>query len=294
MGRLTLNVLLSFAQFEREVTSERIRDKIAASKRKGLWVGGMVPLGYETKDRKVTVNEDEAERVRTIFRSYLRARQPQSADGGPAQARDRHQGAHAQDRPDDRRDPVHPWPARPISSATASIIGEVVFKGEVLPGEQPAILDRELFEAVQVKLSEQQQSSRVSRTKSESLLTGRIFDDRGNRMTPSHARKRGNRYRYYLSSALSRDSPNVPDPCGACLPPRSRYSSHLLFASTSTNPIKPMTESSSMPMLLGSKSKRTSWSSSYSPTPRQARRQTPDGRQKMEPTLLHVSWQKTP
>jgi DNA invertase Pin-like site-specific DNA recombinase len=72
MGRLTLNVLLSFAQFEREVTSERIRDKIAASKRKGLWVGGMAPLGYDTKDRKITVNKDEAERVRTIFRSYLK------------------------------------------------------------------------------------------------------------------------------------------------------------------------------------------------------------------------------
>jgi site-specific DNA recombinase len=73
MGRLTLNVLLSFAQFEREVTSERIRDKIAASKRKGLWVGGMVPLGYDTKDRKISINEAEADRVRTIFRSYLKA-----------------------------------------------------------------------------------------------------------------------------------------------------------------------------------------------------------------------------
>src|SRR5437764_12008288 len=71
MGRLTLNVLLSFAQFEREVTSERIRDKVAASKRKGLWVGGMAPLGYDTKDRKITVNLAEAECVRTIFRTYL-------------------------------------------------------------------------------------------------------------------------------------------------------------------------------------------------------------------------------
>jgi DNA invertase Pin-like site-specific DNA recombinase len=71
MGRLTLNVLLSFAQFEREVTSERIRDKIAASKRKGLWVGGMAPLGYDTKDRKITINDAEADRVRDIFRSYL-------------------------------------------------------------------------------------------------------------------------------------------------------------------------------------------------------------------------------
>ena len=72
MGRLTLNVLLSFAQFEREVTSERIRDKIAASKRKGLWVGGMAPLGYDTKDRRITINEPEAETVTTIFRSYLK------------------------------------------------------------------------------------------------------------------------------------------------------------------------------------------------------------------------------
>src|SRR5436305_15259849 len=71
MGRLTLNVLLSFAQFEREVTSERIRDKIAASKRKGLWVGGMVPLGYDSRDRRICVNETEAERVRTVFQSYL-------------------------------------------------------------------------------------------------------------------------------------------------------------------------------------------------------------------------------
>src|SRR6187455_1811197 len=72
MGRLTLNVLMSFAQFEREVTSERIRDKIAASKRKGLWVGGMAPLGYDTRERKITVNKAEAEAVRTIFRSYLK------------------------------------------------------------------------------------------------------------------------------------------------------------------------------------------------------------------------------
>ena len=85
MGRLTLNVLLSFAQFEREVTSERIRDKIAASKRKGLWVGGMAPLGYDTKDRKISVNEAEAEQVRSIFSCYISpAWQPQSADGGSA------------------------------------------------------------------------------------------------------------------------------------------------------------------------------------------------------------------
>ena len=112
MGRLTLNVLLSFAQFEREVTSERIRDKIAASKRKGLWVGGMAPLGYDTKDRKITVNEAEADRVRTIFQSYLQAGQPQPADGGFARAWPRHQGPDPEDRPDRRRHSLHTWPAR--------------------------------------------------------------------------------------------------------------------------------------------------------------------------------------
>ena len=81
MGRLTLNVLLSFAQFEREVTSERIRDKIAASKRKGLWVGGMAPLGYDTKDRKITVNEPEAESRPDDLSKLSRARKPQSAHG---------------------------------------------------------------------------------------------------------------------------------------------------------------------------------------------------------------------
>ena len=116
MGRLTLNVLLSFAQFEREVTSERIRDKIAASKRKGLWVGGIAPLGYATKDRKIVVVEEEAERVRTIFRQLSRAWQPQPADGRPSRAGDRHQGAISQDRAHGWRDPVHPRPARPFSA----------------------------------------------------------------------------------------------------------------------------------------------------------------------------------
>jgi site-specific DNA recombinase len=114
MGRLTLNVLLSFAQFEREVTSERIRDKIAASKRKGLWVGGIAPLGYATKDRKIVVVEEEAERVRTIFRRYLEL--GSLTDGRPARAGDRHEGAISQARRNDRRNPIHPRPARPSSA----------------------------------------------------------------------------------------------------------------------------------------------------------------------------------
>ena len=94
MGRLTLNVLLSFAQFEREVTGERIRDKIAASKKKGLWVGGVVPLGYEVREKKLIVNEEEAATVRLIFARYLDTRLAAGAAAGPARARDRHPKAN--------------------------------------------------------------------------------------------------------------------------------------------------------------------------------------------------------
>jgi site-specific DNA recombinase len=201
MGRLTLNVLLSFAQFEREVTSERIRDKIGASKRKGLWVGGMVPLGYETKDRKIVVVEAEAERVRTIFRSYLefgslhRLMADLRKGGIVTKVRSLKSG---------RTIGGIPITSGPLAHLLRNrfYIGEVVFKGEVFPGQQPAILDRVLFEAVQAKLSDQRTNHRAARVKSDSLLIGRIYDDRGNRMSPSHARKQGIRYRYYISTPL--------------------------------------------------------------------------------------------
>jgi site-specific DNA recombinase len=201
MGRLTLNVLLSFAQFEREVTSERIRDKIAASKRKGLWVGGMVPLGYDSRDRRITLNEAEAERVRTIFRSYLKL-----GSLNLLMAELRKQGIATKVRilKTGRKVGGIPFTRGPLAHLLRNrfYIGEVPFKGEILKGEQPAILDRELFEAVQTKLSGQATNHKATRMKSEALLAGRIFDDRGNRMSPTHARKRGIKYRYYLSSAL--------------------------------------------------------------------------------------------
>jgi site-specific DNA recombinase len=201
MGRLTLNVLLSFAQFEREVTSERIRDKIAASKRKGLWVGGMAPLGYDTKDRKISINEAEADRVRTIFRSYLRLGSLNllmvdlRKQGIVTKVRTLKTGATVGGIPFTRGPLAHLLRNR-------FYIGEVVFKGEILAGEQPGIINRDLFDAVQARLSEQVNNHKTARLKSEALLTGRIFDDRGNRMSPSHARKGGIKYRYYLSSAL--------------------------------------------------------------------------------------------
>jgi site-specific DNA recombinase len=201
MGRLTLNVLLSFAQFEREVTSERIRDKIAASKRKGLWVGGMVPLGYDTKDRKISVNEAEAEQVRTIFRTYLKV-----GSLNLLMAELRQQGILTKTRTLKSGETVGgiPFTRGPLAHLLRNrfYVGEVAFKGEVLNGEQSAIFDRDLFDAVQVRLDAQASNNVIARTNSEALLAGRIFDDRGNRMSPSHARKGGVRYHYYLSSAL--------------------------------------------------------------------------------------------
>ncbi len=201
MGRLTLNVLLSFAQFEREVTSERIRDKIAASKRKGLWVGGMAPLGYETKDRKIVVVEEEAERVRTIFRSYLHLG---SLDRLMADLRKRGIVTKVRSLKTGQTVGGIAFTRGPLGHLLRNrfYIGEVVYKGEVFPGEQPAILDRDLFDAVQAKLSGQRTDHRAARDKSESLLIGRIYDDLGSRMSPSHARKQGIKYRYYVSSPL--------------------------------------------------------------------------------------------
>ena len=201
MGRLTLNVLLSFAQFEREVTSERIRDKIAASKRKGLWVGGMAPLGYDTKDRKISVNEAEADRVRTIFRSYLKLGSLNLLMGDL-----RRRGIVTKVRTLKTGQSVGgiPFTRGPLAHLLRNrfYIGEVAFKGEVLAGEQPAIVDRDLFDAVQSKLNEQKNIRTTTRMKSEALLAGLIFDDRGHRMSPSHANKAGVKYRYYLSAAL--------------------------------------------------------------------------------------------
>ena len=154
MGRLTLNVLLSFAQFEREVTSERIRDKIGASKRKGLWVGGVVPLGYHAKDRKITVVEEEAKVVRHIFQRYLELGSLNLllADLRTADIRTkiRHLSSG-------RTIGGIPFTRGPLAYFLRNrfYVGEVRFKGEIFPGEQPAILDRKLFDAVQAKLDQQ-------------------------------------------------------------------------------------------------------------------------------------------
>jgi site-specific DNA recombinase len=201
MGRLTLNVLLSFAQFEREVTSERIRDKIAASKRKGLWVGGNLPLGYEMKDGKIAVVEEDAELVRSIFRRYLEL-------GGvnellrDVRERDIRTKSRLLSTGATRGGIPFGRGALYYLLSNCFYIGEVKYKDEILPGAQPPIMDRPLFEAVRQKSLAQWSHRTVARNKSDQLLTGLLFDDAGHRMIPAHATKAGIRYRYYASTPV--------------------------------------------------------------------------------------------
>ena len=179
MGRLTLNVLLSFAQFEREVTSERIRDKIGASKRKGLWVGGMVPLGYASLNKKLVVVPEEAERVRLIFQRYLRARQPRQ--GAAAICTPGASSPSSASSPAARSRAAFPSPAARLAYLLRNrfYIGEVVYRGSICPAEHEPILDRDMFEAVQAQLDAQRIERRGVRRGGNALLAGKLFDDQG-------------------------------------------------------------------------------------------------------------------
>ena len=201
MGRLTLNVLLSFAQFEREVIGERVRDKIAASKRKGLWVGGPVPLGYRCLDKKLEIVREEAEVVRAIFSWYLDL----GSMGALIAELDR-QGIRT--KINGRRDGRKSGGIRFGVGSLAHLlknrfyIGEITYRGEMHHGEHEPILTRDLFEAVQAKRVSNAVARHVRLRGSAAILTGRLFDDRGNRMSPTHSNKRGVRYRYYVSHAI--------------------------------------------------------------------------------------------
>jgi site-specific DNA recombinase len=201
MGRLTLNVLLSFAQFEREVTAERIRDKIAASKRKGMRMGGPIPLGYDVENKRLVVNPEETERVRLIFRQYLElgCLTKLSRD-----LNNRRIHTKVTRRGDGSFRGGIPFTKGPLAHLLKNrvYIGEVIHKGQHYPGEHEPILESALFEAVQQKLASRAHTRGHCRINEGSLLTGRIFDDRGNRMTPSTAKKGAARYRYYVSAAL--------------------------------------------------------------------------------------------
>jgi site-specific DNA recombinase len=206
MGRLTLNVLLSFAQFERELIGERVRDKIAASKRKGLWVGGPVPLGYAAVDKKIVVVPAEAEAVRMIFARYLALGSIRVL----AEELDR-QGVRS------RRRQLSS--GRSIGGGRLGVgalahllknrfyIGEVVYRGEAYRAAHEPILDLTLFEAVQGKLAAHAVARRCRLRGSGAILSGRLFDSFGNRMSPSHTSKGGVRYRYYVSQVVLQGKP---------------------------------------------------------------------------------------
>jgi site-specific DNA recombinase len=201
MGRLTLNVLLSFAQFEREVIGERVRDKIAASKRRGIWVGGPVPLGYRAVGKKLEVVPEEADLVRKIFAQYIEL----GSVGALARALDE-QGVKPRPRQlaSGQSKAAERYTIGPLAHMLKNrfYVGEVAYRGEVHKGEHPAIVDREVFDRVQSMLSERTVARTLKRGNSPHLLTGLIFDDRGNPMSPTHANKKGVRYRYYTSHAL--------------------------------------------------------------------------------------------
>ena len=206
MGRLTLNVLLSFAQFERELIGERVRDKIAASKRKGIWVGGPVPLGYAAVDKKIVVVPAEAATVRTIFERY----EVLGSIRALADELDR-QGIRS--KPRRRSNGCTVGGGRLGVGALAHLlknrfyIGEIVYRGEVHRGQHEPILHSALFEEVQGKLTAQAVARRGRVQGSAAILTGRLFDIRGHRMSPSHTNKRGARYRYYVSQVVLQGKP---------------------------------------------------------------------------------------
>src|SRR5262245_13383979 len=209
MGRLTLNVLLSFAQFEREVTAERIRDKVAASKCKGLWVGGMVPLGYQLRDGNLAIVEHEADRVRLIFARYLALG---SVNRLVLDLRERDIRTKIRRLSNGNTRGGVPFTQGPLFYILRNrfYIGEVVYKGEVCPGPQPPLIDRALFDAVQRRLTEPRSQHVRTRNRSEAPLRGLLFDSAGNRMVPTHATKRGVRYRYHVSQPYLRGHAKPP------------------------------------------------------------------------------------
>src|SRR5689334_71724 len=202
MGRLTLNILLSFAQFECEVAGERIRDKIAASKQRGMWMGGNPPLGYDIRDRKLVVNVVEAGTVRHIFRRYVALRSVRLlaedlADGGITSK----QWLSTSGRQ---------WGGQRLARGALYLmlqnriyLGEIVHKDRRYPGQHAPIVDQTLWDQVQEYLATNAVDRRSGRpAKQPSLLVGLIFDSLGHRMSPTHAVKGGKRYRYYISRPL--------------------------------------------------------------------------------------------
>ncbi|HEX4022168.1 MAG TPA: recombinase family protein [Acidobacteriaceae bacterium] len=202
MGRLTLNVLLSFAQFEREVTGERIRDKIAASKRKGMWMGGVVPLGYDLADRHLVLNPAEADQVQEIYRTYLKLGcvtklQAYLEQAGVRSKKRMSRTGRASGGASYSRGALY------LILHNRIYLGDITHKGTSYPGQHPAIIEQRLWEQVQLKFQSNLQAARKRpRATEQSLLMGLLYDEHGHRFTPSHATKKGRRYRYYVSQAV--------------------------------------------------------------------------------------------
>ncbi|MDP9412512.1 MAG: recombinase family protein [Pseudomonadota bacterium] len=201
MGRLTLNMLLSFAQFEREVTAERIRDKIAASKAKGMWMGGTPPIGYEPKGRSLAIVEEHAEIVRGIYGRYLAlgnvrllaqalgcegVRSPERTSGKGRKLGGGQFG----------RGQLYAILKNPI------YVGNIVHRNHTFEGQHPAIIDRSTWHRVQEKLADHCRGQRRVRTPNTSLLAGVIVDEAGEPLVAVHACKGKVRYRYYVTRAL--------------------------------------------------------------------------------------------
>ena len=203
MGRLTLNMLLSFAQFEREVTAERIRDKIAASKRKGLWMGGQVPMGYDPDGRTLKINQAEAATIRTLYDLYERlgtvraVKEEANRLGLRSRRRKTTSGQVTGGTPFDRGH-IHHILTNPIYA------GRIRHRDKVFDGAHPAIIEPDRWDKVQAQLQAGAARSRRSSTaRRKSLLCGKLFDETGDRLTPSHSKTRkGVRLRYYISHRL--------------------------------------------------------------------------------------------
>jgi len=200
MGRLTLNILLSFAQFEREVIGERIRDKFAASRARGMWMGGIPPLGYDVADRKLVVNEAEADLVRLVFARFLRVG---SATKLAQELRRDGHTTKCWTTQDGKRRPGKPIDKGAIYKLLGNRIylGEAVHKGTSYPGEHVAIIDAATWDKVHAILSDNRVArGNGTRAQTPALLRGLIFAPGGHAMTPSHTRKAGKLYRYYVAS----------------------------------------------------------------------------------------------
>ncbi len=205
MGRLTLNILLSFAQFEREVIGERIRDKFAASRARGMWMGGIPPLGYDIRDRKLVVNEDEAALVRLIFSRFLQL------GSATELARELRQAGHTT-KSWTTQDGKH-HPGKPIDKgsiykilANRVYLGEAVHKGVSHPGEHAAIIEQAIWDKVHAILEgNARRRGNLTRAQTPALLKGLIFAPGGHAMTPSHTRKAGRLYRYYVATDAIRN-----------------------------------------------------------------------------------------